>query len=240
MTARDHPIAQGELPLGAHADQRFVGYYAEPVAARGAGVLLLTEMFGVTGPMRAAADGFARAGFPTLVPNLFWRMAPSGVMAYEGPERAQAFERLAAFDSTAAVDDMRTAARVLRGQGACTGALAAIGFCMGGRLAVLAALELGLDAAVSYYGLGISRDGPRLGGLACPVQLHYGLKDEHVPLAEIDAVAAAAAGNPCIDIVRYPSAGHSFCNAARPTYDPAAAALALDRTLTLLERLVAR
>jgi len=237
MTPPGHPIAQGELPLGVRDGKRFVGYYAAPIATRGPGVLLLSEMFGVTGPMRAAADGFARAGFPTLVPNLFWRATPAGVLAYEGPARAQAFERLAGFDSAAAVEDMRAAADVLRAQGACVGTLAAVGFCMGGRLAVLAALELGLDAAVSYYGLGISRDGARLGELACPVQLHYGLADEHVPAAEIEAVARAAAGNPRIEILRYPGAGHSFCNAARPTYDAAAAALALDRTLALLGRL---
>ena len=237
MTASGHPIAQGELPLGARDDRRFVGYHAAPIDARGPGVLLLSEMFGVTGPMRAAADAFARAGFPTLVPNLFWRATPGGVLAYEGAERAQAFERLAGFDSDDAVADMRTAAGALRDQAACHGGLAAVGFCMGGRLAVLAALELGLDAAVSYYGLGISRDGARLGGLACPVQLHYGLQDEHVPLSEIDAVARAATGNPRIEIFRYAGAGHSFCNAARPTHDPIAAALAHDRTLALLGRL---
>src|SRR5205814_6375414 len=139
----------------------------------------------------AAADDFARAGFPTLVPNLFWRADTPGMLAYEGPERAQAFARLSAFDHAAAIDDMRRAAAVLRGHAACTGPLAAVGFCMGGRLAVLAALELGVDAAVSYYGLGISADGPRLAGLGRPVQLHYGLADEHVSAAEVAAVAAA-------------------------------------------------
>lgn len=227
-------IIQRDLDLGGEAGRRFTGYGAAPAAARGPGVLLLTEMFGVTEPMRAAADAFARAGFPTVAPNLFWRGAPSGVLAYEGPERAQAFERLATFDTTTALDDMRSAAAALRAQPACTGPIAAVGYCMGGRLAVLAALDLGVAAAVSYYGLGISRDAPRLAGLACPVQLHYGLRDEHVPAAEIAAVAEAAAGHPRIEIFRYAETGHSFCNPARPTYAPAAAALAFDRAVALL------
>jgi carboxymethylenebutenolidase len=237
MTADDGPITQRELTLSADERRTFTGYYAAPAQPRGPAILLLSEMFGVTGPMRAAADGFARAGFAALAPNLFWRAAPAGVLAYEGPERAQAFARLAGFDTDAAVADMRHAAGVLRAQPACRGRLAAVGFCMGGRLAVLAALDVGVDAAVSYYGLGIARDGARLGGLGCPLQLHYGLNDEHVPDAEIAAVTRAAAGNPRIEIFRYPEAGHSFCNPARPTYDPAAAALAHGRAVALLRRL---
>ena len=229
-----HAITRGELGIDTRGSQPFAGYYAAPVDARGPGVLLLTEMFGVTGPMRAAADDLARAGFPTLTPNLFWRGEPSGALAYEGHERAEAFARLAAFDHMTAIADMRRAATVLRAQPACAGPLAALGFCMGGRLAVLAALDGGVDAAISYYGLGISADGARLAGLGCPVQLHYGLADEHVPAAEVDAVTTAAAGNPRVEIFRYPGAGHSFCNPARPMYDPAAAALALERGRTLL------
>ena len=48
--------------------------------------------------------------------------------------------------------------------------------------------------------------------MAVPLQLHYGLNDEHIPKSEIDAVAAAAAGNPNIEIQLYPGAGHGFFN----------------------------
>jgi carboxymethylenebutenolidase len=237
MAPHAHAITRHELTLEVRGERSFAAYCAAPVDTRGPGVLLLTEMFGVTGPMRAAADDLARAGFPTLAPNLFWRGAPSGVLAYEGPERAQAFARLQAFDTAGAIADMRRAAAALSDQAACAGPLAAVGFCMGGRLAVLAALELGVAAAISYYGLGISTDAARLAGLECPIQLHYGLADEHVAAAEVAAVADAVAGNPRIEIFRYPGAGHSFCNPARPMYDPAAAALALARGRGLLGRL---
>jgi carboxymethylenebutenolidase len=230
-------IAGGDVELAARDGRIFSGYRALPQGARRPGVLLLTEMFGVTGPMRAAADGFARAGYPTLAPNLFWRVEPPGVLAYEGPERAQAWDRLRDFDEAGAVEDMGRAAERLRAEPSCSGPIAAVGFCMGGRLAVLAALELGVDAAVSYYGLGISRYGDRLAALTGAVQLHYGLADEHVPAAEVEAVTRAAAADPHVAIFGYPDAGHSFCNAARPMYDPAAAALAHARTLALLEAL---
>ena len=48
--------------------------------------------------------------------------------------------------------------------------------------------------------------------MAVPLQLHYGLNDEHIPKSEIDAVAAAAAGNAKIEIQLYPGAGHGFFN----------------------------
>ena len=48
--------------------------------------------------------------------------------------------------------------------------------------------------------------------MAVPLQLHYGLNDEHIPKSEIDTVAAAAAGNRNIEVQLYPGAGHGFFN----------------------------
>ena len=45
-----------------------------------------------------------------------------------------------------------------------------------------------------------------------PLQLHYGLADEHIPKSESDAVATAAFGNANIEIQLYPGAGHGFFN----------------------------
>ena len=76
-----------------------------------------------------------------------------------------------------------------------------------------------------------------MAGIACPVQLHYGLKDEHVPASEIEAVGAAARINPKIEMVLYPEAGHSFFNPVRPTFDASAAALAEQRMTLLIDSL---
>ena len=70
--------------------------------------------------------------------------------------------------------------------------------------------------------------------MECPVHLHYGLKDPHIPQSEIDTVMQAARGRPSIEVLLYPDAGHSFFNKVRPTYDPAAAALAATRIDALL------
>ncbi|HVV94981.1 MAG TPA: dienelactone hydrolase family protein [Hyphomicrobiales bacterium] len=224
----------GMIEVGAARDGPFAAYRAVPASGRGPGIVLASEMFGVTAAMKLAADGFAARGFPTYVPNLFWRYEPAGVLGYEGEDRATAFARLERFDTDDAVADVRTTATALRKEASCDGRVVALGFCVGGRIAGAAAVEGAVDAAVGLYGLGVSRYGERLATLKTPLQLHYGLNDQHVPAEEIEAVRRLAAGNPNVDVHLYPGAGHSFANPMRPTYDKAAAELAIDRALAFL------
>jgi carboxymethylenebutenolidase len=114
-------------------------------------------------------------------------------------------------------------------------AIVAIGHCIGGRLAVLAASRLKLDGAISYYGLGLSAYAADLKAITMPVQLHYGTADPHVPANEIDAVAALVAGNPQVALHCYQGAGHSFLNPYRPMFDTPHAALAMRRSLALID-----
>lgn len=230
-------VAQGSIALISSAPvpgRLFNGYGVRPDRARPPAVLLLPEMFGLTPAMRESAEAFARRGHVVLAPNLFWRADQPQTLAYEGPERAIASARLAALDIGRAVADIADAAAALR-EMARTDRIVAIGHCIGGRLAVLALARLGLAGAVSYYGLGLSAYPAEMRALAAPVQLHYGLADEHVPLAEIDAVAALVAGNPQVALHRYAGAGHSFVNPYRPMFDAAQAPLVMQRTLALLD-----
>jgi carboxymethylenebutenolidase len=204
-------------------------FVAHPAQGRGLGILILTEMWGVTQAKLDLADAYARRGFCALVPNVFWRSNPSGVVADQGPEREVAWERLRAFDFTAAGDDLRKAVTWLRSHPSCMGKVAAIGFCMGGRLAFLAATRAKADAAIALYALGIAAHADEMAHVACPVQLHYGLADKHVPLSEIDEVARDAAPYDNIAIYRYPGVGHAFFNPTRPTYHAAAVVLAEQR-----------
>lgn len=233
-------ILAGPHPLVSEGGREFAAYRAVPQAGRACGVVLLAEMFGVTEPMKLAARQLAARGFPALVPNLFWRYEPSGVLAYEGAERAQAWDRLQRFETETALTDIRCAAAALRAEPTCDGTVAALGFCMGGRLAVAAAADGAVGAAVSFYGLGISRYADRIARLEVPMQLHYGLRDEHVPQDEVDAVTRAVAGNAHVQMHFYAEAGHSFCNPLRPTYDAAAAELGLARAVVFLSAQHAR
>jgi carboxymethylenebutenolidase len=231
------PMQTQDVELRADGPQHFDAYVAAPASGIATGLVIASEMFGLNQPMRDVAQRYAAQGYAVLVPNLFWRSEPSRALAYEGPDRQVAWDRLAAFDSLRAADDLGIAAAWLRASGRCNGRVGVLGFCMGGRLAFLAAARAGVDGAVSLYGLGISKHLDQVPAIACPVQLHYGLRDEHVPRAEIDAVTAGVAGNPRVAVHLYPEAGHSFFNPVRPTYDAAAADLAGRRIGELLARL---
>lgn len=229
-------IASERIVLATDGARRFEGFAWQPEAGRGAGILLLHDMFGTTPPFHTLAEQYAERGHPVLMPNQFWRAETDGVISYEtGHEDARA--RLAAFDFDRAVDGMRVAIATLRRGPHCNGKVMALGFCFSGLLAFLAASRTYVDAAAGLYALGISRYGGEAARIACPLQLHYGLADEHVPLSEVDAVAAVVASRPNIELFRYEGAGHSFFNPVRPTYHAAATALAARRIDALLARI---
>jgi carboxymethylenebutenolidase len=212
----------------------FDAYLARPSAARGPAILVLSDMFGLNEPIRAVADHYAGLGHAALVPNLFWRSDIPGAISYDDPQHAAAWARLKALDLDVVSADMRAASDWLRAQPFANGKVAAIGFCGGGRFAFLAAVRCGVDAAASLYGLGISQHLGETANARCPVQLHYGLQDQHIPRQEIDAVEAGMRGRQNIEVFLYPEAGHSFANPVRPTYDAAAAKLAAERIETML------
>src|SRR5580700_136847 len=97
----------------------------------------------------------------------------------------------------------RSAVQWLRAKPFSNDKVFALGFCAGGRMAFVAAARAGVDAAVSFYGMGIAKHDAEFAQLNCPVQLHYGLKDPHIPRPEIDAVTLAAVQRPNIEIFLY-------------------------------------
>jgi carboxymethylenebutenolidase len=222
------------VTLAEQGGRSFEAYLARPQAERAPCVLVLHDMFGLNEPIRAVADRYAAEGYVALVPNLFWRSKITGVVSYDQDQHPIAWERLKAIDLNVLSADMTTAVGWMRRQEFSTGKVGAVGFCGGGLWAYLAAARCGVDAAASLYGLGISRHVDDAANVKCPLQLHYGLKDPHIPQAEIDAVAAGVRGLPQADMLLYPEAGHSFANPVRPTYDPAATKLANDRIDAML------
>jgi carboxymethylenebutenolidase len=218
--------------IATEGSRSFDGHFARPQAGRGPGLLIFSEMWGVSDKKREMANDYARRGWCATAPNMFWRSEFTGLVPFDQADKA--WQRLQAFDFDQSAEDTRTAAEWLRRQPQCDGRIAAIGFCMGGRIAFLAAARAGIDAAIGLYALGIAKHLDEVRSMAVPLQLHYGLSDEHIPKSEIDTVAAAAAGNPNIEIQLYPDAGHGFFNRARLPGDEKAIAAAtahIDRFL---------
>ena len=229
------PVTTQWLPIDG-ADGRFDAYLALPPAGRGPGLLLLQEIFGVNAHIRGVAEQYALAGFVVLAPDLFWRQGARIELGYEGEDRERAFALMKTVQPEQVLADLQASVQALREAPECTGRVGAIGYCMGGRLAYTAAALCGVDAAVAYYGGGIQNQldlAPRVG---CPIQFHYGERDDHIPPAAVEAVRGAMAGKEA-EVHLYPGALHGFNCWARASYDPASAALAHGRSLAFLARL---
>jgi len=192
------------------------------------GLLVFQEAFGVNAHIRDVTERFAGAGFIAISPELFHRTAPG----FEGQytDFATAMTHLQAITEQGLDEDVRAAFGWLERAGVGDNA-AAVGYCLGGRVAFLANSVVPLKAAVSYYGgfipplLGRA---PRLSG---PMLFFWGGLDQHIPEDQRTAVARGVreANKPFVDVT-FSNADHGFFCDARASYHPAAAAQAWSLT----------
>jgi carboxymethylenebutenolidase len=210
-------------------------YFARPESGKGPGLIIFAEMWGITEAKRRMADEYAHKGWCALVPNMYWRSSFTGVIPFDQADKAM--ERMEALDFNQAAEDAKLAAGWLRASAHCSGKIAALGFCIGGRIAFLAASRANIDAAIALYAFGIAQYPDELASMSCPLQLHYGLKDRHISKAEIEAVKKIADTNDKVEVHLYLHSGHGFFSPERPTFDPDAAKAASRRIEGLLSGL---
>ncbi|GAA1403493.1 dienelactone hydrolase family protein [Pseudonocardia kongjuensis] len=209
----------------------FRAYLATPESGSGPGLVLLQEAFGVTAFMRADADRYAAEGYVVAVPDLYWRLEPGVELTDADFEHAMGLYQR--FDIDRAVEDVGATVAALRDRPEHTGGVGVVGYCLGGRLAVLAAARTGVDCAVGYYGVGIDGHLDELEKVSVPLALHYGSEDSHCG-HEVDAVRAVVDRHENLSLHVYQGADHAFANDTRPYFDAAATELAFTRTLAVV------
>src|SRR5580704_9466248 len=124
MTIIDNQVVDLPTPSGAMRTNIF-----RPAAdGRYPGVVLFSEIFQITGPIRRTAAMFAGHGFVVAVPEIFHELeaAPGCVLAYDqaGADRGNAHKttkELASYDA-----DARAVLDYLASHPACTGKLGAV------------------------------------------------------------------------------------------------------------------
>ena len=200
-------------------------YEALPQGDPKGGVVVIQEIFGVNAHIREVAEGFAAAGYAALAPALFDRAERGVELGYDaqGMSRGRdlAFSRLpreeALRDLQATVEEAGKYGRV-----------GVVGYCYGGLMAWLSACHLdGIDCVSAYYGGGIAAAldaAPR-----CPVIMHFGEQDAHIPMADVDRIRGAL---PDVPVHVYP-ADHGFNCDHRESFHAESAAQARERTLDL-------
>lgn len=200
------------------------GYLAVPKSGTGPGLIVLQEYWGLVPHIKDVADRFAAEGFVALAPDLY-----HGNVAKHPDE---AMRLLMAMNIGQTEKDLRGAAAILKTKSS-TKKIGAVGYCMGGTLAMLAAtLNPEYGACVTYYGAN-TRIKPDFSKLSCPVLGLFGGTDPHItPAATAAMEADITTAGKTAEFHTYPGAGHAFFNDSRPeAYDTDAAADAWQRTL---------
>ena len=202
-------------------------YLAKPEGKPKGGIVVVQEIFGVTQHIRNVADDFAECGYTAIAPAFFDYVENDVELDYdhEGMEHGKTLALETGLDR--AVEAVASAAESI----ASAGRIGVVGYCWGGTVALLAAQRLGLPA-VSYYG---ARNVAYLDQpLKAPVLFHFGGKDASIPP---EAVQKHREAWPAAPVHVYASAGHAFNrDVDHSHYDPAAAPLALQRTLAFFEK----
>jgi carboxymethylenebutenolidase len=217
---------------------RFNAYMARPAQGSGPGLVLLQEIFGINDYMRSMADRYAEEGYVVLVPDLFWRMKPGIVLGYGEADVRQALGYLERFDIDRSIDDIAATLGALRALPGQVGKVGAIGYCLGGRLAMLTAARTDVDCAVSYYGVGCEAYLDEVPAIRCPMVFHFPENDTLCPPDVRARISAALRQRPQIEQYVYPGCDHAFATPARPQYDKPAAMMAYSRTLALLRKVL--
>ncbi|GAB2802340.1 dienelactone hydrolase family protein [Halomonas shantousis] len=223
------------IDITSHDGQTFKGYLALPPGGKGPGIVLIQEIFGVNAHIRSVAEQYALDGYVVLAPDVFWRQEPGVELGYEGDDMQKAFGLMKQIDFGVAVKDLTSTTQALRERPECEGPVASMGYCMGGILSYLCALEAGVDAAVCYYPGGIANHLDKAIHLQVPLQFHFAEQDKHITGEHIEQVRHAFADRNDIDIHVYAGADHGFNCWARGAYHRHASALAHGHTLTFLE-----
>ncbi|NUR15782.1 MAG: dienelactone hydrolase family protein [Dermatophilaceae bacterium] len=226
------PTEAGEMPA----------HLFLPPSGHGPGIVVLQEIFGVSGYVQRRAAQLAELGYVVVAPEIFWRLGVTSPI--EGENALQEGMALVGrLDWQAAVTDATAAVEWLRGRDEVAGGVGVVGFCFGGGLGFNVAAHLEaegsapLDALVSYYGSAL----PGLHDamtVTAPSLHHFGLSDSFIDTDTVRRIEASLTRQPETVFETYAGADHAFDNDDMPWHDPASSTLAWARTEDFLrERL---
>ncbi len=214
------------------------------------GILLYSEIFQLTGPIIRAANRLAGHGFVVAAPEIYHRIEPVGtVIGYDDLGRMRGNEgakrtKVAEFDADAraTLDYLGTHPQVAAGK------LGTMGFCIGGHLAMRAALDPRIKAGVCCYPTGVhsgklGKDADagtlaRLGEIKGDLLVVFGAVDPHVPAEGRKTVGEALAKAGVRHRVLTVDGEHAFMRDEGPRYDAAAADQVYGEAVALFKRVI--
>lgn len=234
VSENDPAIATQRILLQ-RGDATVPAYAAWPVSAapRTPSVVVIMHIWGVDSQIRDVVRRLAKAGLAAVAPDLYGRFgAPSG----DGATDYTIFRPYAMrLERDVWLGDVRAAAQWLSAKFPET-KTGITGFCMGGKLALIAAIEEGeLFAVIAPFYGDIAGLDPK--AIHMPLCGSYGGRDTGIPPDNVREFAAALAVPN--DVRIYDEAGHGFFDDERPSYVASAAADAWSRTIAWFDRYLA-
>jgi carboxymethylenebutenolidase len=217
------------------ASGSFQAYLSLPPSGKGPGLVIAQEIFGVNQTMRDAADAYAAEGYVVLVPDLFWRQEAGVQLGYTPADWQRAFGYYQGFSEDKGVDDIQASLNALRVRPECVGEAGVLGFCLGGKLAYLAACRTDAAVSVSYYGVGIEKALDEATQIKGRLVLHIAENDQFCPAEARSAIVAAMSGRADTELYVYPGVDHAFARAGGEHFDAASAAAAHERSMAALK-----
>jgi carboxymethylenebutenolidase len=213
-------------------------YISRPASAARGALIVFQEAFGVNAHIRDVADRFAKEGYLCIAPELFHRTAPGLEAGYTN------FPAVVPHMQAITNDGLEADIRATHGWFKENGAglsISAVGYCMGGRTACLAAMIVPLACSISYYGGGIADGGMfpglinRIKEIGAPMLFFWGGLDAHIGPDAVTAVNNAMRAEKKTWInAEFSFADHGFFCDARASYNAEAAAEAWALTLAFL------
>ena len=217
-------------------DGTIPAYMAQPTGEPRAAIIVVPEIFGVNEGIRRKCDGWAGEGYLALAPDIFWRFAPGVELDPDVPDQLQqAFGYFQQYDANDGVNDIEAAIHHLRRSEGCA-KVGLVGFCLGGRLAYMAAARTDISASVGYYGVMIDQMLGESHAIANPLMLHIPTADHFVGPEAQKAIHDGLGAHPKVALHDYPGLDHGFAAEMGNRRDEAGAELADQRTREFFAR----
>lgn len=212
-----------------HSLGSFEAYVAEPATAPKAAIIVIQEIFGVNSGIRQKCDSWAKSAYLAVAPDLFWRIKPDISLDPDvEAELNEAFGYFQRYDSNEGVADIEIAIKWLHARGLAK--VGCVGYCLGGKLAYMAACRTDISASIGYYGVMIDQMIDESHAIANPLMLHIPTADHFVGPEAQAAIHAGLDHHPKVTLHDYEGLDHGFAAETGNRRNDAAAQLADERS----------
>ena len=207
------------------------GYFVKPAKMSGKlpGVLVIHENRGLNPYIEDVARRLALLNFVAFAPDA---LAPLG--GYPGDED-KGRDMFAKQDTKKRIEDLATAASVLKARPEFSGKWGSVGFCFGGGIVNLLATRFpDMAAGVPYYGVQVpASEVPKI---KAALLIQYASDDARINDGWPAFETALKANNVRYEMHMYPKTQHGFHNDTTPRYDEGAAKLSWERTAAFFNK----